>query len=55
MRKNQRATTSQSNSPIINLSDQPSKYTIVPAQTFRIIRQQFGLNNILSIYISSKQ
>ena len=49
------AITSHSNSPFVNLSDQHCKYTSDQPQTFRIIRQQYGLNNILNIYISSKQ
>jgi hypothetical protein len=50
--KKDRATTVQSNSPIINLPDQPSKDKSNRCQNFSITRRHFGIANIINAFLS---
>ena len=52
--KKYRAATSHSNCPNINLQDQHAKDTTNSSQSFRIIRQHFGVSNIIHSIISNQ-
>jgi hypothetical protein len=53
-KKKNRAITSHSNCPIVNLQNQHIKDATYSNQTFRIIQQHFGESNIIHSIISNQ-